>query len=359
MSKSWGSVESAMHDLGIPTQLDEFISSFTEETESRWDSDAFEVFRIESSKASAFNSCRQVLELQDCAYVPEAFITRGDDSLATFLRPFRALAKAISNQVKTDVDNLEASDLSLIFSALSRSMAIQAHSPFVLCNISAIGTLRTTLNIFAEIVSNRKFTKEKAMAILSNLSLPSICFDSVMCGEIGFVNFCGRNPVSESEVEEWKAASKIGKEFQNYHRKAQMQRALPKLREASTISDLHRKCHALSEFRRLGEDFHSGRFTEIMHKKGLVGAIDRAVMGEGSHFSFEFCLKFERAMPVVWSWVDKVLNHVIDPYLPADSFENEHVKYDIISGPPVKTSITLKPIESVSNVISIPPKPVG
>ncbi len=354
MDKAWAKAAAKMEALGIPTELDAFIDSFRQPGEPAFSKQQLEDF-LAGDGQDPQDEARFLAgfgQLRVGVYMPLSFVTEQDGSIAEFLTPIRSVGKRIVAKVKADPPIVPIDDLPAYFSALSKIMEIQAKSPFAICYLTAIASIRQILDAFCATLARDDLNPEVLQQLRSSIRLTPISFDAMMRAEIGFVFFSCQSPVTEEYVEVWKHASKMAPGFRKDYRSAKLRQLLPGAGQNSAAHHLELKCDALAEFRRNPVKFRPERFTEIMTPKGPLNWLKRSMVGEGSTHSFEFALKFERSIPHIQRWMEVVLDHILDPSLPPVSYLSEYVEFEVVGGEKLQAEITLKAIDSDKNRIS-------
>ena len=330
-NKYWVQAEELMTELGIPIDLEDFISSFGPKY-SKKISDAIGPEVESRNEAQAFLSLLETLHVG--AYVPKSFLTENDGSLAEFLKPTRTAGKSIKAALTAESPRCSLDLAVSYFACLVKFMEIQAKSPFAICHLCAAATLRLTIDSFVSVVSRPDFDQETALNIQNVLRVPELSFDEMLRGEIGFAYYANTEPVSDKFVEDWKQAAKMSPSFKPDYRQAVMRQRLPKLNRLAVAKYLQKICLCLKEYRRLNGDFKPGMYTSIMTKKGLGNTVQRFLVGNGSIESFEMCLSYGRAIQYIQKWIDETLDTFINP-------DRSEFRYDSNS-----LSISVTPFES-------------
>ena len=313
-------MEENLRDLGIPTDLCEFIRG-PRHIDRSWESLLVDLVlclgKITAELAENslnYPSLRKVLDeilalpLEVC--LPLDIANHSKLDLVSNLSHLKNISKRLAELIVNHT-NGECTIAAIRCQIHLYSMASKI--PLAIGSLTAVALMQIMLKSVVHVLSFRTLSTEDIAEFKSALPIPSISFEEMLIGELGFVYFSQDKGVDDENLESWKLAAAENPAMKSIYFRAKIRHRIPSLDSLCRQIYFNNMCSCIRDLRKKGDAFQIQDYRRHMSSKTPKGLLTQFMLGSINKTVFETAFQFGPNPGHVTRWLSETLHALATP----------------------------------------------
>ena len=308
-------MEANLRDLGIPTDLHEFVKG-PRHIDRSWESllvdlvlclgkITAELAENSLDYATLRTVLDEILDLPMEVCLPLDIANHNKLDLVSNLSQLKNISKKLAEFIVNDTQG------ECTISAIRCQMHLYTMASKVrlaIGSLTAVALLQILLKSVVHVLSFRTLSTEDTAEFRSVLPIPSISFEEMLIGELGFVYFSEDKGVDDENLESWKLAAAENPAMKSIYFRAKLRHRMPSLDSLCRQIYFNNMCNCIRDLRKQGDAFQIQDYRRHMSSKTPKALLTQFMLGSMNKKVFETAFLFGPNPGYVTRWLNETFD---------------------------------------------------